>query len=166
MQILRFEVSRHDFLVEPLTELLHTSYAPLLERGMRYLATHQTPEVTRKRLLEGESYLGIKDDQLIATVTLKSRREVCRTRWYTQSGIFHFGQFAVHPDFQGQGIGSRLMDMLEGRARDLGATELALDTSEHAEDLIYMYTKRGYRRVETVQWEETNYRSVILSKTL
>jgi GNAT superfamily N-acetyltransferase len=38
-----------------------------------------------------------------------------------------------------RGIGSRLMELVEVRAREMGAAELALDTSERANDLITMY---------------------------
>lgn len=165
-QWLRFEPERHEALIEPITDLLHNSYAPLAAAGMRYLATHQKSSVTRDRLLEGESYLGFLGDDLISTVTLKPTRGQCSSHWYRQPGVFHFGQFCVHPAHQGKGLGSLIMDRLETRARDLGARELALDTSENAAHLIAMYTKRGYRFVEHVQWDAVNYRSVILSKNL
>lgn len=161
-----FDRERHSTLVEPLTELLHRSYAPLAARGLRYLATHQSPQITLERLNEGESYLTFEGDELIGTVTLKSPRATCRSQWYTQPGHYHFGQFAVDPRYQGRGLGSRIMDFLETRAKSLGARELALDTSEKADHLIAMYEKRGYRLVERTQWDQVNYRSVILSKSL
>jgi len=59
------------------------------------------------------------------------------------------------------------MDMVENRARALGAAELALDTAEGAHALIERYTKRGYRFVGYADWRpRTNYRSVILSLDL
>lgn len=166
LEIVSFELADHDFLVEPLTELLHLCYKPLAERGMRYLATHQSPDVTRERLLSGDSFLGFSGDRLVSTVTLKFTRPDSLCAWYRRPEVYHFSQFAVHPEFQGHGIGSSIMDMLETRARELGAKELALDTSEHADNLIAMYNKRGYRHVDYVQWTQTNYRSVILSKNL
>lgn len=166
LQIVPFEMERHEALIEPLTELLHRCYRPLAEKGMRYLATHQSSEVTRDRLLSGESFLGFWQDRLVATVTLKRNTSQSICEWYRKPEVFHFGQFAVDPEFQGQGLGSSMMNMLEARARDLGAVELALDTSEHADNLIGMYAKRGYRLVDHVQWKVTNYRSVILSKDL
>ncbi len=58
------------------------------------------------------------------------------------------------------------MDVAEGRAREWGARLIAIDTSEHATDLITLYSKRGYKIVDSVSWPETNYRSVILAKAL
>lgn len=87
-------------------------------------------------------------------------------QYYTKTGVYSFGQFAIDPDFQGYGLGSRIMNALESRAKELGAIELALDTSENALDLIEMYKKRGYKHVDYTKWQVTNYRSVILSKML
>lgn len=66
----------------------------------------------------------------------------------------------------GRGTGSALMDLVERRAGEKRVTELALDTSEGAADLIGFYERRGYRFIEYVQWEVTNYRSRVFSKTL
>jgi ribosomal protein S18 acetylase RimI-like enzyme len=77
-----------------------------------------------------------------------------------------FSQFGVEPGLQRRGIGSILLDLVERRARETGAGELALDTAEGAAHLIKLYEKRGYRFVEHADWEKTNYRSVVLSKRL
>ncbi|MBW1796697.1 MAG: GNAT family N-acetyltransferase, partial [Deltaproteobacteria bacterium] len=45
-----------------------------------------------------------------------------------------------------------------------GASELALDTAEQATHLINWYERLGYRFIEYVDWDVTNYRSVIMSK--
>ncbi|WP_312116724.1 hypothetical protein [Brevibacillus reuszeri] len=42
----------------------------------------------------------------------------------------------------------------------------SLDTAEGAHHLIRYYSARGYRHVDYVQWNETNYRSVLMSKKL
>ena len=72
----------------------------------------------------------------------------------------------VLPEYQNKGIGSLMMDIIETRAKKEGAIEIALDTAEGAAHLIRYYKKRGYRFIEYVNWEVTNYRSVIMSKKL
>jgi hypothetical protein len=57
------------------------------------------------------------------------------------------------------------MDIVEARACDESIAEF-LNTSEHAEGLIAMYIRKGFRFVEHVQWDEVNCRSVVLAKTL
>ena len=44
--------------------------------------------------------------------------------------------------------------------------ELACDTAEGATHLIALYTKQGFQKVGMADWEGTNYKSVIFSKTL
>lgn len=56
--------------------------------------------------------------------------------------------------------------MLESEALARGATELALDTAEPAVHLRACYDKMGFRFIEHTDWSTTNYRSVILSKSL
>ena len=58
------------------------------------------------------------------------------------------------------------MNIVEQRAKSEGAVELSLDTAEGAKHLIKYYKQRGFRFIDYVKWEVTNYRSVILSKRL
>ena len=166
LQIRRFESGKNDSLIPQLTEILHSSYRPLAEQGMRYLASHQAPETTLRRLSDGESYLAFLGDELVGTISLRPPRSESRCGWYRSPGVFSFGQFALAPSSQNKGLGSRLLDFVESRAKALGAVELALDTAEQADKLIAMYAKRNYRFIEYVRWDETNYRSVIMSKAL
>jgi GNAT superfamily N-acetyltransferase len=163
--IIPFRRTEHAHLVPALTKLLHESYAPLLAAGMNYLASRQDEAKTLERLEEGEGYLFFSGSELAGTVTLYEGVKK-RVDYYQRPGVYLFGQFAIHPVFQGRGWGSRAMDFLEARAKELGARELALDTAETAEKLIRMYEARGYRTVSTHKWPEVIYRSLILSKIL
>ncbi len=162
----KFDPSVHGFLIEELTTLLHSSYAPLAEKGMRYWASYQTPAETLQRLNNGESYLAFYGPQLAGTINLRGPKPDNRAAWYRRDGIYSFHQFAVSPDFQGRGLGSKMLDKVEGRANELKGLEIALDISEHADHLISSYERRGYRFIEYVQWPDVNYRSVIMSKVL
>jgi GNAT superfamily N-acetyltransferase len=155
-----------DSIVE-LTALLHRAYGPLARRGFRFWASHQDEEATRMRIAEGRCFVAVAGQQVVATITLKTRAHTKGSPWYDRPGVASFGQFAVEPDLQSRGIGSALLETVERRAPDEGVGELALDTAEGATALIRMYTKRGYRFIEHVDWRpDTNYRSVILSKSL
>ncbi|MBK8550703.1 MAG: GNAT family N-acetyltransferase [Ignavibacteria bacterium] len=153
--------------ISEITNLLHTSYKFLANLGLRYLATHQDDSETEKRLKKGIAYVGLSNDKIISTVTLYyDDIDSNNTGWYKRKGVAHFGQFGVLPGYQKKGIGNFMMDIVERKARELGAAEIALDTAEGAVHLIEYYKKRGYRFIEYVNWEVTNYRSVILSKRL
>jgi GNAT superfamily N-acetyltransferase len=159
---------------EAITDMLHRAYAPLAARGLKYLATHQDVETTRRRAEKGRCAIAVTENRIVGTITLYDRGMVRYDDlepddgrvWYTQPGVMVFGQYAVDPDFKGRGIGRALHSWAEEEARRSGAEELACDTAEPATDLVEMYTRWGYRLVGHTDWAVTNYRSVILSKSL
>ncbi|MHC4470704.1 MAG: GNAT family N-acetyltransferase [Planctomycetota bacterium] len=158
-------IAPHDSL-EELTDLLHRGYRELAEMGFRYWSTHQSVADTRRRISGAECWVAALDRRLVGTITFRPREQARGCPWYDRPDVAIFSQFAVEPGLQRRGIGSRLLLLVERRARETGASELALDTAEGAEHLITLYKRRGYRFVQFADWEKTNYRSVILSKSL
>lgn len=152
---------------ERMTEILHAAYARLAAMNLRYKAVNQPVSVTRERAESGECFVAELDGLLVGTVTLyPSGLADAPSDWYRRTDVAILSQFAVDPSLQAQGIGRRMIDALEGRARAVGAVELALDTAEPATHLVEWYTRLGFRFIEYAQWGHTNYRTVILSKTL
>jgi GNAT superfamily N-acetyltransferase len=153
--------------LDELTELLHRAYAPLAAKGFRYTATYQDVGTTRRRAGKGECYLLTEGSRIIGTITLvPPTTSYGDCEWYERSDVAVLTQFAVSPEYQRRGLGSELMRFGETRAAELGALEVAVDTAEGAQHLIEFYQKRGYREVGHAQWKQTNYRSVLLSKSL
>jgi len=69
---------------------------------------------------------------------------------------------AVHPDYQGQGIGRQLMDLAEAEARRLGYHEIQLYTHIKMDENIEIYGKRGYVEVERrVENQKIDWLSVL-----
>lgn len=60
----------------------------------------------------------------------------------------------VDPDYQQRGIGSRLLEELERRARHLGFAVLVLDTTARQTGAQRLYEGFGYEHEETVEWRE------------
>jgi GNAT superfamily N-acetyltransferase len=152
--------------VPAITALLHSAYGSLALNGFRYLASHQDDAMTRHRLRSGFPFVAESGGNIIGTVTLYKPSPTSLCEWYRQPTVYSFGQFAVRPDLQKRGIGSRIYEHVEVFARSLGVVELALDTAEGALHLRRWYERLGFRFVQFISWDETNYRSVILSKTL
>lgn len=152
--------------IDAITGLLHRAYAPLAQSGLRFVASHQSSEVTRRRMAKGDTIVAEVDHTVIGTVTLARASSTGGSPFYDRADVAGFGQFGVEPAFQAAGIGSTLLELVETLAAEHGVRELALDTSEHAAHLIRFYMSRGYRFVEFAQWSEVNYRSMIFAKTL
>ena len=152
--------------IPELTQLLHRSYKTLADLGLNYVATYQSDDITADRLAKSlETFVAVHEDNLVGTISLYRPDDVHGCRWYLRPEVAHFSQFGVQPEYQGVGLGSEMLRIVERAAGRMdGITELALDTSVGAAHLIAFYEKRGYRVVDHVDWEITNYRSVILSK--
>lgn len=149
-----------------LTGMLHRAYKQHADRGIKALAAFQPEEVTRKRIANGECSVALYLDKIVGTILFRGPGSLAGTPWFERSDVATFSQFAVEPEYQGRGIGSELMTLVERRAHESGARELALSTPEPAAWLVGMYERHGYRIVERVNWSETNYTSLIMSKAV
>jgi ribosomal protein S18 acetylase RimI-like enzyme len=58
-------------------------------------------------------------------------------------GDFYLLAIAIAKELRGEGIGSTLIDSIEDRARDAGATRLSLDVSAKNEGARRLYERRG-----------------------
>jgi GNAT superfamily N-acetyltransferase len=152
--------------LEELTSLLNKSYRKLADQGFRFLATHQNAETTKERIENAECYVALMDKNIIGTICYYAPKVKDGNEYYSREGVASFGQFAVDPHYQKLGLGSKLVDHVERCAIRDKAKEIAIDTAEGANELIRFYKNRGYEFIMYVQWDVTNYRSVIMTKKL
>jgi len=161
--------------IAELTRLLHRAYAKQVEMGLRPLAGRQDDSMTKKRVFNSECFVAIdhqRDDtgrdrqKLIGAILFHEVEEAQGPAYFSNSSVASFSQFAVDPDYQGQGIGLMLLGTIEERAAETGATAIACTMAEPDTGLIEFYFRRGYELVGHHQWPYTNYRSAILSKKL
>lgn len=146
--------------MKEITDLLHRAYRRNAEAGLRFLASHQSPEVTASRLREGIAIVVEDDGRIIGTLTLTIPEPQPYGAYAPGYSIASISQFASDPDRQGEGIGDRLLKEAERLARDSGCREIALDTARPVTGLIAHYERRGYRIVATADWRPaTNYES-------
>lgn len=149
-----------------LTALLHRAYAQLGEMGWRFKAVNQTDDVTQQRVNAGECYVAVAGNWLLGTALYVPPQRTRGSPWLDRPDIASLHQLGVAPALQRSGLGTRLMECVEARAAICGAREIALDTAEPVTHLQAWYASRGYRPIEFAQWAHTNYRSVIMSKSL
>lgn len=155
-----------DSLAE-LTGLLARAYAALDKAGLCFVASWQTEEMTRERISKGFCLVAVDGGQrLCGTVMIYPHDPESLAITYRHQGVVWFGKFAVEPELQGRGLGKRLFEEVERRARIAGAKLLACDTAKPATHLVEMYRGWGMKVVEEVDWPMTNYLSVLLAKEL
>ncbi len=134
--------------------------------GLNFIATFQDADYTRRYLEKGKCFVLSDGKKLIGTVFYYTKMWDDAPEIFKDKDTVLFGKFAVLPELQGLGLGSRLLDFIEAHARENGKSRIVLDTSEKADHLIDYYEKRGYKYVHHWQWPEVNYRSVVMSKEL
>jgi len=159
------DISSGDSL-EELTELLHRAYARLGAMGLNYTAVDQSVATTLERVKGGRCFVAVASGRLVGTIVVEPTSRDSGCPYFAKHGVASGHQFAVDPQHQRNGIGSRLLDHAESWARGNGYAELAIDTAEPAHHLIELYSRRGYKCVGWVQWEGKRYRSVLMAKTL
>ena len=156
-------VCADDDLVE-LTEVIHLAYAKRASNNLRYWATFQSVEDTAHRLQSGQGFVAESKGRFIGTLTVRPPAPNSQVAVYQSLDTWTICQFAVHPDFQGHGIGRSLHNAAADYARSKGGQVLALDTAQPATELIEMYIRWGYKIVGEADWRpQTNYMSVVMS---
>lgn len=155
--------------IEEITELLHAAYRELGELGLRFTAVDQSVERTERRLSGGRTFVAVEasSGRMIGTITLNLLKEDDDPPLYLRPDCVSFGQFGVHPQWQGQGIGSALHERVKKCALEKGFRWLALDTAEPAVHLVKLYEKWGYQVEGEHQWGgRINYMSVLMKLDL
>ena len=71
---------------------------------------------------------------------------------------------AVHPEYQGRGLGRELVALAEEEALRLGYTAVTLYTNERMTENLGLYKKLGY--METERKTEQGYQRVYMRKSL
>ena len=149
--------------VEDLTRLLHRAYSDHAAAGRVFFASYQSVEDTASRLGRGECWLAVQGTDLVGTVTLAAPYEA-PDGYPAPAGAGSFWQLAVDPAYRGTGLGQQLLTLAEERITVLGATEVVIDTSAEAIEMVGWYRRRGYVPIGTWRWDVTNYGSVVLRK--
>jgi GNAT superfamily N-acetyltransferase len=149
--------------ISELTAFLHRGYKSMADKGMHFVASHQSDDVTKERSDKGTCLVAVKDNRFVGTIALYDSKI---SDHFVNISDGYFGQYTVDPLLRSTGLGSQLLSHVEEIARERGMKTLAFDTSELATDLIKYYERRGYRFIGYVKWDEVNYRSVTMLKQL
>ena len=134
-----------DALFDLVQETIRTSYEKCYQKSaVDFFCRHHNKEKITQAILAKEVYLLEDTRRIWATGSIEDN-SICR--------LF------VHPHIQGQGLGTTLMDFLEGLLFSSYPT-IRLDASLPA---LNFYKKRGYQVVQTL--EQGTFRYQVMEKT-
>lgn len=92
------------------------------------------------------------DDSCWHLILYQNDRPVACARLFSQGDeVWHAGRIAVQKSLRGTGIGSRIMAVLEEKARQLGGKKIVLSAQCRAAEF---YLKQGYQKTENEYLEE------------
>ena len=104
------------------------------------------PKGVASKLEEWHAYVAVVDGRIVGTASLNDR---------TVRAVF------VHPDYQGRGIGTELMNSVENAASVQSESTLSVQSSITAQPF---YAKRGFKVVREVFYGEE--RTIVMSKDI
>ena len=94
-------------------------------------AACQTAEETGRIEKNNICFIALKGAELVGTITYCPPGSFKQNRkWYAGPNPAKFFRFAVKPEIQGTGIGTKLLRHIYERAERDGARELLLDTAD------------------------------------
>jgi ribosomal protein S18 acetylase RimI-like enzyme len=71
-------------------------------------------------------------------------------RWFEKRGMrpLFVEELAVHPDYQGRGVGGFMLEQLQHLARTRGCTHLMLEVAENNESALAWYRARNFYKLD------------------
>ncbi|MEM2021786.1 MAG: ribosomal protein S18-alanine N-acetyltransferase [Zestosphaera sp.] len=88
------------------------------------------------------------------------------TGFVTSDNYCHIASIAVDPNFRRMGLGSRLIEVFEGRCVGMGVERVRLEVSVLNEEALKLYRKLGYEVVERIPNYYPDSDAYLMSKHL
>ncbi len=129
----------------------------------RETVEYQRPR-TKKRFLEVYAQEGV--EQLVFEVKVDGKDEIVgyaecafevsgndnwiNERYFDKRDMrpLFVEELAVHPDYQGRGVGGFMLEQLEHLARVRGCTHMVLEVAENNENALHFYRARNFYKLD------------------
>lgn len=141
---------------ERLVDVYRSAYRENRELGFPAKAETATVEDIHEWLDGGRLYVAEIEQQVIGAVRIEE----------TTPERLKISRFGVHDDWQGQGVGTVLLDHVEHLARAEDVESVWLTAPEDHPYLPALYRDRGYTKTEDYPLEYREYDEVVMEKPL
>ena len=129
-------------------EVMTLQRAAFVQEALIY-GSPEMPPLTQT-LEEVESEL----QENLGVVALDGARMIGALRARVDGDLLLVGRIAIAPDRAGAGIGSALLEAVERRGAEAGATEAELFTGSLSEANLRLYERLGYRETQRVPGDD------------
>lgn len=153
------QITVRDITPDDAGEVLTLQRAAFVQEALIYRSVDMPP------LTQTLDEVRAELEENLGCVALDGPRMVGVVRARRDGDLLLIGRIAIAPDQQGRGIGTTLLDAVETRGRDAGATEAELFTGSLSEANLRLYEREGYRETQRVPGDD-GIEQVFLRKTL
>ncbi len=141
-----------------ITKMVRKAIGVMEEAGIfQWDELYPDEELLHKDILNNEMFLCEIDNQVASIFVLNQEcdDEYADGNWqYKDSSYFVIHRLCVNPDFQGRGIGSMTLQLIEEYLRNKGIECVRLDAFSKNPTALRMYEKLGYRRSGEIYWRK------------
>jgi ribosomal protein S18 acetylase RimI-like enzyme len=131
--------------------------------------SYPTLELIQRDLELGELYALEKNNTFFGAINLgeTQEEEYKQIDWkFNHSNILVIHRLVVHPSFQGEGFGNKLMTFAEDFAKQNGYSSIRLDTYSQNEKAVNFYRNRNYVERGTINFPKRKHLFYCMEKEL
>ncbi len=139
-----------------LAAVYRSAYSENQRLGFPAKAGSATAGTVEKWLRDARVFVAEFNNDIIGGVRLEQ----------TDEDRVKLSRLAVHEDWKGNGIGSRLLDFAEMTAREWGHSTIWLTTPEEHPYLPDLYRKRGFEKASPYPLEDRDYDEIVMEKRI
>ena len=140
--------------LDPLMEMIRAIVTHMNANGIdQWHPEYPNPEVIGRDLEQGTLHCLKINGSFAGMIVVNEDydEEYNAIEWLTPSNkSLYVHRLAVHPDYQGKGLGRMLMDFAEAKAEDEGYLSVRLDTYTGNPGNMRLYEKLGYTTLGTL----------------
>lgn len=139
-----------------LARVYRSAYRENRQLGFPAKAESVTEGDVAEWIREDAVYVAVAGEEIVGGVRLEA----------TDPGRAKLSRLGVRESAKGEGVGSRLLDYAEERARDRDCDTVWLTTPEGHPYLPELYRRRGYEKTGDYPLEYREYDEIIMEKKL
>jgi len=141
--------------LDKIFELYKTCRKDLENKGIfQWDDNYPTQELLKENIKKGNLYKIEKDNELVGTFVLNTKVDEFWSEIDWQNNNFlGLHLLAIKPKYQGKGLGKKVLDFSEQKAKDEGYESLHLDVFSKNPAALNLYKNRGYKKVGKLYFE-------------
>lgn len=140
--------------LEPILSMYHFAKKDLYENDIhQWDQDDPSPETIQEDIEKDNLYVAKKGEKILGSIVLDEQKEPehQKVNWLVPNQpALYLHRLVVHPAYQGEGTGKKLMKFADDYAKKHGYSSIRLDAYEENEIARNLYQQLGYQQVGKV----------------